>query len=70
VLVRESLMRQVIANLVSNAFQVGSSHPLRVVLLGSSQFLMQQGVSESLAGRFELICVPHWSFAEMRDAFG
>lgn len=43
---------------------------LHVVLLGSSQFLMQQGLSESLAGRFELIRVPHWSFAEMRDAFG
>lgn len=44
--------------------------PLHVVLLGSSQFLMQQGLGESLAGRFELIRVPHWSFAEMRDAFG
>ena len=44
--------------------------PLHVALLGSSQFLMQQGLGESLAGRFELIGVPHWSFAEMRDAFG
>ena len=43
---------------------------LRVVLLGSSQFLLQQGLSESLVGRFELIRVPHWSFVEMRDAFG
>lgn len=42
---------------------------LRVVLLGSSQFLMQQGLSESLAGRFELIRVPHWSFVEMQSAF-
>lgn len=32
---------------------------LHVVLLGSSQFLLQQGLSESLAGRFELIRVPH-----------
>jgi len=40
------------------------------VLLGSSQFLMQSGASESLAGRFELIRVPHWCFAEMREAFG
>lgn len=47
-----------------------SGLPLRVVLLGSSQFLMQQGLTESLAGRFELIRVPHWSFSEMRDAFG
>lgn len=44
--------------------------PLHVVLLGSSQFLMQQGLGESLAGRFELIRLPHWSFPEMRDAFG
>jgi len=44
--------------------------PLQVVLLGSSQFLLQKGLGESLAGRFELIRVPHWSFTEMRDAFG
>lgn len=43
--------------------------PLRVVLLGSSQLLLMSGLSESLAGRFELLCVPHWSFAEMREAF-
>ncbi len=43
---------------------------LHVVLLGSAQFLMQQGLGESLAGRFELIRVPHWSFAEMQSAFG
>lgn len=43
---------------------------LHVVLLGSSQFLLQQGLSESLAGRFELIRVPHWSYTEMREAFG
>lgn len=43
---------------------------LRVVLLGSSPFLMQQGLGESLAGRFELIRLPHWSFAEMAAAFG
>lgn len=42
---------------------------LQVVLLGSAQFLMQQGLGESLTGRFELIRVPHWSFAEMQAAF-
>ena len=47
-----------------------AGRPLQVVLLGSSQFLMQRGLGESLAGRFELIRVPHWSFAEMRAAFG
>ncbi len=47
-----------------------SGLPLRVVLLGSAALLVQQGLSESLAGRFELIRASHWSFAEMRDAFG
>jgi hypothetical protein len=43
---------------------------LKVVLLGSAPLLVQRGLSESLAGRFELIRVGHWSFAEMRAAFG
>lgn len=43
---------------------------LHVVILGSSQLLMQQGLTESLAGRFEVIRVTHWSYPEMRDAFG
>jgi predicted AAA+ superfamily ATPase len=43
---------------------------LRVVLLGSGPLLVSTGLSESLAGRFELIRVPHWSWPEMRDAFG
>jgi hypothetical protein len=44
--------------------------PLRVVLLGSAPLLVAQGLTESLAGRFELLHLPHWSFAEMRAAFG
>lgn len=44
--------------------------PLRVVLLGSAPLLVQRGLSESLAGRFELIHLPHWSLTEMREAFG
>ena len=44
--------------------------PVRVVLLGSAPLLMQRGLTESLAGRFETIHLGHWSFAEMRDAFG
>ena len=44
--------------------------PLRVLLSGSSPLLIQSGLSESLAGRFELIHVPHWSFTEMHGAFG
>jgi len=44
--------------------------PLKVVLLGSAPLLIQSGLTESLAGRFELIAVPHWSFTEMHEAFG
>ena len=43
---------------------------LKVVLLGSSRLLLRKGLTESLAGRFELIRMPHWSLQEMRDAFG
>ncbi len=43
---------------------------LRVVLPGSAPLLVQRGLTESLAGRFELVRVPHWSFAEMGAAFG
>lgn len=44
--------------------------PIKAVLLGSSRLLLQQGLTESLAGRFELTHIGHWSLAEMRDAFG
>src|SRR5204863_3230040 len=43
--------------------------PLKVVLLGSAPLLVQRGLTESLAGRFEVLHLPHWSLAEMRDAF-
>lgn len=43
---------------------------LRVLLLGSAPLLVQRGLTESLAGRFELIRVWHWRYAEMRAAFG
>lgn len=43
---------------------------LKVVLLGSSRLLLKKGLTESLAGRFELIRMPHWSLTEMREAFG
>jgi len=43
---------------------------LSVLILGSSPWLMQKGLSDSLAGRFETLAVTHWSFGEMRDAFG
>ena len=44
--------------------------PLHVVLLGSAPLLVQAGLVESLAGRFEQLRLPHWSYSEMRDAFG
>ncbi len=44
--------------------------PLRVVLLGSAPLLVQRGLSESLAGRFENLHLPHWSLTEMQTAFG
>ena len=44
--------------------------PLHVILLSSAPLLIQSGLTESLAGRFEIIPVTHWSFPEMRDAFG
>ncbi len=44
--------------------------PLRVVLLGSAPLLVQRGLADSLAGRFETLHLPHWSRTEMRAAFG
>ena len=43
---------------------------IKVILLGSSRLLLRKGLTESLAGRYELIQMTHWSFDEMRDAFG
>lgn len=46
-----------------------SSLNLHVILLGSSPWLMQKGLSESLAGRYELIPMNHWSYSETQEAF-
>lgn len=43
---------------------------IKVILLGSSRLLTRKGLTESLAGRYELIRIGHWSFAEMNTAFG
>jgi len=43
---------------------------LCVLILGSSPWLMQKGLADSLAGRFEVIPIPHWSFLEMQESFG
>ena len=42
---------------------------LRVLLLGSSALQIQAGATESLAGRFELLRVHHWTYAELKAAF-
>ncbi len=47
-----------------------SELPLHVFILGSSPLLVQKGLTESLAGRFEMNHITHWSYAEMQAAFG
>ncbi|MGD9943844.1 MAG: ATP-binding protein [Burkholderiaceae bacterium] len=47
-----------------------AKRPLKVVLLGSAPLLIASGLTESLAGRFETLHLPHWPFSEMREAFG
>jgi len=42
---------------------------IKVVILGSSRLLIQRGLTESLAGRFETIFMPHWTYSEMKEAF-
>jgi uncharacterized protein len=43
--------------------------PLHVILLGSSPWLMQKGLTESLAGRYETVHMAHWAYPEMQEAF-
>ncbi|MBF0493768.1 MAG: ATP-binding protein [Candidatus Omnitrophica bacterium] len=43
---------------------------IHVVILGSSSLLIQKGLTESLAGRFEVIRFPHWSWQEMHSLAG
>lgn len=43
---------------------------IKVLLLGSSRVLLEKGLSESLAGRFEEIRMSHWSYLEMHECFG
>ena len=43
---------------------------IKVLLIGSSRVMLEKGLSESLAGRFEEIRMSHWSFKEMKEAFG
>lgn len=43
---------------------------IKILLLGSSRVLLEKGLSESLAGRFEEIRMSHWSYTEMKESFG
>lgn len=45
------------------------SHHVKLVVLGSSSLEIQKGLTESLAGRFELTRIFHWTFSELRQAF-
>ena len=47
-----------------------TGRPLKVILLGSAPLLVERGLGESLTGRFEVLRLPHWGFAEMQAAFG
>jgi len=42
---------------------------LRVIILGSSSLQLQKGLTESLAGRFELIRTHQWTYDELKHAF-
>ena len=47
-----------------------SHRNLKVILLGSSRLLLQEGLEESLEGRFETIKMGYWDWQEMHEAFG
>lgn len=47
-----------------------NSEDIRVLVLGSSRVMLEKGLSDSLAGRFEQIRMGHWSYDEMHQAFG
>lgn len=42
---------------------------VRAVVLGSAPLLIARGLTESMAGRFEITRLGHWRFEEMREAF-
>lgn len=44
--------------------------PLKVIVTGSSALLVERGLHESLAGRFELLRAEHWNFTEAQSIFG
>lgn len=42
---------------------------VRAVILGSAPLLISRGLTESMAGRFEMTRLGHWTYAEMKAAF-
>ncbi len=42
---------------------------LPVLILGSASLQLQDGLSESLLGRYEITQLPHWGYAECLEAF-
>lgn len=59
------------SEVVKNLWDEDTAHDVNqhVIILGSSPLLVQSGLTESLAGRFEVIPITHWSFEEMHKAF-
>lgn len=43
---------------------------IKVIVSGSSRLLLQHKMGESLMGRYQVLTIPHWSYAEMNEAFG
>lgn len=43
--------------------------PIKVILSGSSSLLIQKGLNESMAGRFEVLFCPHWNYSECKTTF-
>jgi predicted AAA+ superfamily ATPase len=52
---------------LKNLWDNHNTKGLRVVVLGSSSFEIQQGMKESLAGRYEVLRVHHWDAAESKQ---
>ena len=43
-----------------------SAKPIQFILLGSSSLQIQKGLTESLAGRYQIVPVHHWNFLESK----
>lgn len=45
------------------------SKDMKLIITGSSSLLVEKGLKETLAGRFELIRVEHWNYSEAAKVF-